>query len=296
MRLSPRVVIVAAILAAFSAAAPARLVEVQRWVPAKAVDGKGREASRDMMVTIYYDDDLPQPYPALVLGHGRAASSKGRAALGRAQYPEASRWFAGLGFMVAVPTRIGYGVTGGPDIEDTGGCASKVYPPGYVASAAQTLTALEYLRSWKEVAKDRAVIVGQSYGGATAITVAAMNTPGVQATINFAGGGGGDPKGHPGKPCAPDRLRQMFADYGKTARIPTLWIYSENDQYMGPTHPKEWFDAFKAAGGKGEFKQFPPNGADGHHLFLQAPEWWKPKVLEFLRANGYPGIEPKKDR
>jgi dienelactone hydrolase len=132
--------------------------------------------------------------------------------------------------------------------------------------------------------------MGQSFGGATAITVAAMNPPGVQATINFAGGGGGNPATMPQNPCATPLLERMFSTYGKTARIPTLWVYTENDMFFGPKFPKQWFDAFKAAGGVGEYVLFPPNGESGHGLFTQAPEVWRTRIIEFLRANGYPDI------
>jgi hypothetical protein len=123
--------------------------------------------------------------------------------------------------------------------------------------------------------------------------LAAENPPGVLAAINFAGGGGGDPKGRPQNPCGADLLKRMFANYGKTARIPTLWIYTENDQWMGHKLPREWFDAFRVAGGMGEYVLFPPLGDDGHGLFSKAPAIWQPKVLEFLRANGYPDLRPQ---
>lgn len=41
----------------------------------------------------------------------------------------------------------------------------------------------------------------------------------------------------------------------------------------------------------GEFVLFPPNGRDGHPLFTQDPEVWRPKALSFLRANGYPELK-----
>lgn len=113
-----------------------------------------------------------------------------------------------------------------------------------------------------------------------------MNPEGVKATINFAGGGGGNPVTQPGQPCAPYRLEQMFGNYGKTARIPTLWIYTENDLWMGAKYPPQWHQAFVNAGGVGEFVQFEPNGKDGHGLFTQAPEVWRPKVQGFLRQQG----------
>lgn len=269
----------------------ATVIEEKRWVAAKATDGYGKEISRQIMVTIFYDAAATRPSPLLVLNHGRAPGAPERLALGRAQFSAPSKWFAQRGFVVAVPTRIGYGVTGGPDVEYTGSCQQKNYPPGYAASAAETLAVIDYLRGWKEVAKDRTVVAGISFGGTTAITIAAMNLPGVQATINFAGGGGGDPKSHPEKPCGQPKLKQLFTEYGKTAHTPTLWIYAENDRYFGPTLPKVWFDAFKAAGGKGQFVMYPPNGIDGHVLFVHGPELWQPGVLEFLRANGYPDIK-----
>ncbi len=275
----------------FSFNAAAKIVEDKRWVAATVVNGAGKHVSRQIMVTIFYDDAAPQPYPALILNHGRATTARGHQELGRAQYSEISRWFAERGFIVAVPTRIGYGVTGGEDVESSGACANRNYPPAYAAGAAQTLTVLEYLRGWKEVAKDRAVIMGQSFGGAIAVTVAAMNIAGVQAAINFAGGGGGNPDTHPAKPCSPDRLKQLFSDYGKTARIPALWIYTENDKYFGPKLPRQWFDAFKASGGIGEFVLYAPNGSDGHGLFIHAPDIWKPRVTQFLRANGFPDFK-----
>ena len=273
-----------------SGAAHPRIVEEKRWVPVKVTDAKGRTVSRDIMVTFIHDDDMKPPYPALVLGHGRAAAAAERKAMGRASFLQVSSWFARLGFMVAVPTRIGYGVTGGDDVEYTGDCNSKSYAPGYAASAAQTLQVLAYMRGWKEVAKDRAVVAGQSFGGTTAIAIAADNTPGVQATINFAGGAGGRPKTHPQKPCDTAQIKALFAGYGKTARIPTLWVYSANDMYFGPVLPKAWFEAFRAAGGKGEFAAYPPFADDGHRLFTGDPATWQPRVLEFLRANGYSSL------
>jgi dienelactone hydrolase len=260
----------------------AALVEVKRWVPAKASDGWGREFSRDIMVTVFYEGSVDGPRPVVILNHGRASTAAERHGLGRAAYLEASKWFVKRGFLVAVPTRIGYGVTGGPDVEDTGGCASKRYEPGYAASAAQTLTVLEYLRAWKEADLNRVLVAGQSFGGTTAITIAAMDVPGVKAAINFAGGGGGRPATHPGDPCSPQGMKRLFESYGKTARIPTLWVYSENDEYFGPKHPRDWFEAFRRAGGRGEFVSLPPYQGGGHGSFTKQPEAWQPPVAAFL--------------
>ena len=69
--------------------------------------------------------------------------------------------------------------------------------------------------------------------------------------------------------------------------------YGKDDQWMGPRYPREWFGAFKAEGGVGEFVQFPPHGKDGHGLFTQAPEVWRPTALSFLRTNGFPELKER---
>jgi len=199
-----------------------------------------------------------------------------------------------MGFIIAVPTRIGYGATEGEDIEYSGPCNNRNYPPGYAAAADQLQAALALLRQRPDVSQERGVVIGQSYGGATAIALAARNLRGVQAAVNFAGGGGGDPVGSPQQPCATVRIKRLFAGYGSTARTPTLWIYTENDMYFGPKYPREWFDAFKEAGGAGEYVLYPPHGNDGHLLFSASPDTWKPKVLEFLRANGFPELKERR--
>jgi len=265
----------------------AALIEQQIDVPVSLKNMYGKPVEQNMRVTIWRDDANPAPAPILVLNHGRAAEAAGRANLGRARFTVASRFFVRYGFVVAVPTRVGYGVTGGDDLEDAGGCNSRVYPPVYEAAAQQTIATINAVKALPGTDGSRVVVVGQSFGGTTAITVASHQVPGLKAAINFAGGGGGNPKTHPQQPCGPQKLEQMFGDYGKTSQVPTLWIYTENDQWMGPTYPRQWFNAFQAAGGKGEFVLFPPHGEDGHLLFARFPQSWQPRVAEFLEQQGF---------
>ncbi len=276
------------LLGALLASASAREVRQEQMdVPVTVTDAYGKQFNQSIKVTVWSDSANPRPAPILVLNHGRAAEPEGRAAVGRAQYTAASDFFLRRGFIVAVPTRIGYGVTGGEDLENSGPCDKKNYPPAFAISTQQTLAVMEAMRQRPDAAKDRAVVVGQSFGGATAAAVAALNPPGVQATINFAGGGGGNPKTMPQRPCAPHLLEKMFKDYGRTARIPSLWVYAENDMYFGPQLPRDWFNAYLGAGGNAQLVQFPPQGDDGHSLFTRFPQVWQPKVGEFLDAQGF---------
>lgn len=284
-RLRPLAAALALLLAAGTRAA---LIEEQFELPVRVDDAYGKPVAQSIRVTVFRDDAATVPQPLALINHGRAPLAEHRADMGRARYSVASRWFVRHGFVVALPTRVGYGVSGGDDVEDTGGCSGKRYAPGYAAAAAQTLALLKHMQARPDVRRDRALVLGQSFGGTTALAVAAQQPAGLAAAINFAGGGGGNPKTQPGRPCAPERLERLFADYGRTTGVPTLWVYTENDRYFGPTHPREWFDAFRRAGGSGEFVQFPPVGEDGHSLFTAAPTLWQPVVADFLRRHGYP--------
>lgn len=289
------VVPLAAVAASMWTAAPAcaRIVEEQFELPVEVVDAYGKKIAQAIQVTLVRDDAAAAPQPLLILNHGRAPEAPKRAELSLVPYLRNARWFVQRGFVVALPVRVGYGASGGEDVEDSGPCNDKRYPPGYAAAAQQTLQLERALQQREFVAKGRSVVIGQSYGGTTAVAVAAMNPPGVVAAINFAGGGGGNPKTQPERPCAPNRLEAMFGKYGATAKVPMLWVYTENDQYFGPTYPKEWFEAFRKAGGDGEFVQFPPHGSDGHPLFTSFPQVWRPVVVEFLRKQGFEMKAPK---
>jgi dienelactone hydrolase len=279
---------VASVLAAcgwFQPASAQNVVERIEKVAVKVTNMYGKQIERDITVTVF-EIAGRAPYPLLVLNHGRAADDTGRLKMGRVRYSEASRWFAALGYSVWVPTRVGYGVSGADeDPEYTGPCSRKRYEPGYAASADQTLQVIEHAKRRAEIDGRRILVVGQSFGGTTSIAVAARNAPGLIAAINFAGGGGGNPETRPGEPCGPELLRDMFSGYGKTSRVPTLWVYTENDKWMGARYTKEWFEAFRSSGGAGEFVMQPAFGEDGHSLFTRGFSLWRPIVERFLTQN-----------
>ncbi|KAA6127002.1 alpha/beta hydrolase [Cupriavidus cauae] len=269
------------------AALPAGAAPLEEtWsVPVTVTDAHGRQVSQRIVVTAFREPGH-QRYPLLVLNHGRAPDPYARARLGRVRLAEQAAYFASLGFQVLVPTRIGYGASGGDDIENTGSCTRKNYRPGFEVAAQQVLQVIEMARSRPEIDVSRVVLVGQSFGGAAVIALAAKNPPGVRLVLNFAGGGGGDPRLHPGEPCAPDQQAALFAEYGRSARVPTHWIYTTNDRYMGP-YPAQWFEAFRGAGGVGKYHALPAFGQDGHQLFARGLTRWKPLAENALRDAGF---------
>jgi dienelactone hydrolase len=247
------------------------------------VDGK--PTSTTMVGTVFKPDGVG-PFPFVVLNHGRAGSAVERARTPRWRYTDASRWLVNRGFAVFVATRRGYGATGGSDVETNYNCANPWYKEPMAGGVESVLSVVEFAKAQDFVDRNRFVVIGQSVGGFLSVGVGAANPPGLLAVINFAGGHGGRPEQSPGSPCAPEKLLQVFAEAGKTSRVPALWIYTENDQYFGPEHSREWHKAFVAAGGRADFRLLPAFDRDGHSLFVRGTKVWLPVVAEFLGSIG----------
>lgn len=269
--------------AASFAPTQAKIVEEPVVLTAEVKDARGRRHTHPFKVTIFRDDVRRQKQPFLILNHGRAAKAADRASLAVGPYRPNARYFVDRGFAVFFLMRIGYGDTGGPDVEDSGACQFKNYPPGFEAAAQQSMIAIGYAKAQAYVDPTRGIALGQSFGGTTALVLAGKDIPGLLGAVNFAGGGGGNPTGSPEKPCRTDLLQELFSGYGETARVPTLWVYSENDRYFGPRYPRAWFDGFVKAGGQGRFVLLPPYKQDGHPSFTGQPQNWRPEFEAFVK-------------
>jgi dienelactone hydrolase len=278
--------LIGALLVSVPLVAPAAVVEEVIEVPVRVRTISGKEVSQSIKVTVFREEQR-QKAPYLVLNHGRPPREADFAKMGRQRFAVNSRYFVSLGFVVLVPTRVGYGESGGPDVEYSGTCSGKNYAPGYAAAADQAVAVLNFARALPYVDLTRGIVVGQSFGGMTTIALSARELPGLAGAVNFAGGGGGNPLERPEHPCVPFLLEKLFREYGAAARVPTLWLYSENDRFFGARLPKEWFDAFVEAGGKGRFVQLPPFQDNGHRSFEGNPAAWKPAFEAFLHEIGF---------
>jgi dienelactone hydrolase len=239
-----------------------------------------------MVVTVFRDDQREKA-PFVILNHGRGTTAQDRAKMSRSRYPDVSRYLVERGFVVLLPTRVGYGETGGSDLERPfGSCFQWTYDATFEAGAIETVALAAEARRKPYVDADHGVLLGNSYGGAVTVAALARKPPGIVAGINFAGGGGGDPVRYPAKPCNEPALRTFFADAGRHSTLPSLWLYSANDLFWGEELPVEWHKAFVAAGGNARFVHLPADGANGHGIFTNNIPAWKPVVDEFLRSIG----------
>ena len=237
-----------------------------------------------MMRTTVFRPPGAGPFPLVVINHGSTQNEMQRAAYRRPEYPALEQWFVARGFAVAVPQRPGHGESGGLYYEDQGGCADADYRRAGNCAAASIAAVIDYLTRQPFVRKACVILAGQSAGAWGGIALAGRDVRQVKAVIAFAPGRGGRIDGEAGKNCAPERLIAAARQFGEKARIPTLWIYAENDSYFPPALSRKVAEAFRLAGGKAEVHILPPFGNDGHEL-IRSPEAvpiWGPLVERFL--------------
>ena len=200
------------------------------------------------------------PFPIVVLSHGSPRSAAERRTDGRQRLTAQSEPFIAMGYAVIVPTRRGYGHSGGEWAEGFGPCSDPDYYGAGLETARDVRAAVDAVRAepWADARK--VILAGQSAGGFGSVAASSQPFDGLVAVINFAGGRGSM---EPDRVCAESRLVDAMARYGGAARVPELWLYSANDRFFGPTLARRMYDAFVRSGGRAEFVEAPPTGLDG---------------------------------
>ena len=223
------------------------------------------------------------PFPVVVLSHGSPRSAEDRRASGRQRMVAQSERFVAMGFAVLVPTRRGYGESGGKWAEAYGRCESPDYYRAGLETARDLRAAVEAVRGEPWADMQRVVLAGQSAGGFGSVAAASAGFEGLRGVVNFAGGRGS--RG-PDDVCGEAHLVEAMARYGAGKHVPQLWIYSRNDRFFGPALARRMHAAYEAAGGAAQFVEAPPTGLDGHGYFATSMDDWSPRVEAFLARIG----------
>ena len=233
-------------------------------------------------VTVFRPDGAG-PFPVLVLSHGSPRSAEDRRREGRQRLAAQSERFVAMGFAVLVPTRRGYGESGGQWAEAYGPCGNPDYHAAGLETARDLRAAVDAVRGEPWADTSRVVLAGQSAGGFGSVAASATDFKGLVGVVNFAGGRGSL---GPDQVCGEARLVEAMARYGGSARVPALWIYSANDRFFGPALAQRMHRAFVDAGGEAQFVEAPASGLDGHGYFARAMDDWTPRVASFLARIG----------
>ena len=255
-------------------------VEIERVTVPLVLQGK--TYSLDAML---YKPEGEGPFPALLLTHGTARKVADRKkVLADTYYVRNSTLFAEMDIVVLFLVRRGFGISDGPYAEyNRDENEQRNYALDGLEAAKDLAAGLEYLRQLPFVDKSKLVLAGQSTGGHSVLAAGSQSLPGVVGVINFAGGRGSV---RSGEIRDEEKLIESFRVYGRNFRVPSLWLYSENDQYFGPELAVKFLAAFEANGARARMVWLPEFGEEGHASFLRARDNWLDSVLQFLQQTG----------
>jgi dienelactone hydrolase len=229
------------------------------------------------------------------MNHGVSLNPTERSFFPLVEFRDAAKWFAMRGYFVVAPVGTGYGAAAidiperglyGPFFSKVGKCSNPNFRDPGMAVAQADLWIIDRMATDKRILPKDVIVIGQSAGGWASIALSSLNPPQVKAIITFAAGRGGRVDGKPNNNCAPDKLVEATGEFGRTSRVPMLWIYIENDTFFGPALSRRMHEAFTASGGRAEYHLMPPFGNEGHFFIgsRDAIPIWAPLVAKFLDA------------
>ncbi len=243
------------------------------------------QAGERGLQTLFIRPAAPGRYPLVVFSHGAPRNAAQRRKMSPyGSYPLALE-FVRRGYAVAVVMRRGYGDSGGEYVEGVACDGEGNFTASGLTSAADIRAAIEFVSRRNDVNPDIIIAVGESAGGFSSLALSANAPRGLVAVISFAGGRGST---GPHQICQQDKLEQAFANYGRTSRVPTLWIYAENDTFFAPKVAQAFLNAFRGTGGIAEYIAHPRHGEDGHNFVYRGIDQWTPYVDAFLRKHNLP--------
>jgi dienelactone hydrolase len=243
-----------------------------------------RISGKDLTLDSYViRPDRPGRFPLVIMTHGTPAGDdaffhniarRTPTTFNTPAVALAQRGYATLSIM-----RRGFGLSGGGYSEEL------LRPCDYLAAervaADDIVVAMAAARREPWVDPDHILLLGHSTGGLTMLAVAERNPVGVVGILNFDGGYHSMAK--PGEACGPGRLVGTVAALGRTARVPALWLYAENDRSYSPELAHQMLAAYTAGGAPARLEILLPFGTDGHDLIVRAAaDTWLPVVEPFL--------------
>jgi dienelactone hydrolase len=232
-----------------------------------------------MLETTVFQPNGPGPFPLLIINHGK---DPGRPSMQpRDRFYHMAHAFVARGYAVMVPMRQGFASSTG-EYHDHG---CDMTANGY-SQAEDILDTLAYARQQPWVDNEHIVVAGQSYGGLATIALGTRELPGVRGLLNFAGGLRDDTDR-----CAwRSALVSAFTEYGANNKIPSLWMYGENDSLFGPDLANRIHQAFEQAGGKARLVEYAAFKRDSHGMVASrdGEKVWLSDTEKFLKQVGMP--------
>jgi dienelactone hydrolase len=226
--------------------------------------------------TTVYKPDGPGPFPMIVFNHGKMPGDPRMQA--RSDPLPFAREFVRRGYVVVAPNRQGFAQSGGSYEQD--GCDVEHNGLGQAGDVAATV---EFMSKQSYVDAQHIVVAGTSHGGRATIAYGVEAAPGVRALINFSGGLRQDA-------CTDwqGNLTHAFGAYGEKTRVPSLWLYGDNDSIWPAPLVASMYAAYSEHGANAKMVDFGTYKNDAHRLVGDRDGvrvWW-PAVEAFLARVG----------
>ena len=228
--------------------------------------------------------DGPGPFPVAVFNHGDVeVGTPWMRHKRRFRDMIVATEFLQLGLAVAIPARRGVAMSQGSYPR---GFSRHDGDPTYKARihARDILPALDHLRTIPEIDAGRIILAGQSAGGYSVMHIGAAGVPGVVGVVNFSGGRT-DMAGSEGPGALNRTMVDGFEAFGRQMRVPSLWVFAENDSRYTAQTIRAAHEAFTRAGGVARLSLSPPIPGDGHFIHHR-PELWRAALRDHVRELG----------
>ena len=234
--------------------------------------------------------------PVALMTHGKQRTAADMANMHAELMLPQARDFAHRGYLAVAVVRRGFGRSGGtPGVATNAPYAkcSLADLQRYFAVESDDLEAtLRAIAARPDADSSRMIAVGASVGGGAVLALAARRPKGLVAAVNLAGGMRlTDATG--ALVCPAETPIAALATFG-SAKIPTLWVYSENDSVTTRDNAQRLRDAYAQAGGLVELHTVPALPQDGHFVF-ELPDGrvqWLSVLDPFLRGHNLPTWQP----
>ena len=249
---------------------------------AVTIDGERHE-----LETLTVTPPGPGPFPLAVISHGNTGNRERRKALQLSWYQPIAEDFAQRGYKAVIFARRGFASSTGNYMDNMWGC--RHFYAG-TTSAKDYAAVIKVLRSQRDIDGSAIIAAGQSGGGFAVLALASRPPAGLIGVVNFSGGRGGNR--HPDEyNCDEFGFVNAFADLGRMARVPSLWLYSTADHFFWPDLVERAFDAYAGGGAPVRLEWFGPllYAEDGHRLYRGDGQYlWSPRIGAFLKDIGAP--------
>lgn len=242
------------------------------------------DGAQIQLETVFHKPQGDGPFPLAVINHGSTGSGRDINAF---KNTWTNAWLADVlnehGYMVAFPQRRGRGNSAG--LYDEGFHENR--KEGYTCDSALSIAgadralndlkvAVNALQARDDITADRVLLGGQSRGGALSIAFAGMHNKSIKGVINFVGGWSGEL-------CeTAQEINHNIFKRGSSFKGKTIWLYGQQDPFYSIEHSRSNFNAFKEAGGLGEFYDYKVHGENNGHGLMFTPPLWQAQLEQYL--------------